>query len=158
MLLNVPSGARCQSVGGVGHKGDLRRAHAKHQVHKLLGGVAFNVEFLAQNGAQLQHVGTADVALVGTRVHGDAVGSEAFAVESHFLYVWDIASACVADGCHFVDVDTQVGHFFTALFLLLYRFLSLPLYYGWLYFFNSVMELVSLLPKDKNFCKISINS
>jgi len=41
---------------------------------------------------------------------------------------------------------------------LLYRFLSLPLYYGWLYFFNSVMELVSLLPKDKNFCKISINS
>jgi hypothetical protein len=57
-------------------------------------------------GAELEDIRAADMSLVGTRVDGDAVGAEAFAVESHFQYVGHISPSSITQGCDFVDVHT----------------------------------------------------
>jgi hypothetical protein len=71
-------------VGGelalaVGHEGHLMRPHGAHEVHQVVEGVALDVVLglrpVLQQRGEVVHVVRADVALVGPRVHGDAVGA-----------------------------------------------------------------------------------
>ena len=50
------------------------------------------------------------MALVGTRMDGDALGTEPFAVDSELLYIGGIAASRIADSGHFVDIDAEFCH------------------------------------------------
>ena len=100
----------------VRHHGNLVRHHFQHQVHKAgHGGVALNVEFRLQEGTDFPHVGIADVPFVGPGMHGNAFCAEAFAVEGGLGYVRHVPAARVAQGGHFIDVDTESCHVFLGL-------------------------------------------
>jgi hypothetical protein len=43
---------------------------------------------------------------VGARMHRNALGTETFAVQSHFYHIGVIASAGIADGRNFIDIYT----------------------------------------------------
>ena len=63
---------------GIGHKSALMWTAFAHEVHQVLKRIAFDVELtvgpaLHQTG-QFVHVTGADMALVRTRMHRDAVG------------------------------------------------------------------------------------
>ena len=66
-------------IGAVGNEGALAGPQRAHQRHQVVERVAFEVELglrpLFQQLGEVVHVARADVALVGPRVHGDAVGT-----------------------------------------------------------------------------------
>ena len=117
VLGGVPSGVGGEDAVGVGHEGDLRRADFLDEVDETVGaafGYAFRITFdivlHAYQRLDGQRVGVADVAFVGTRVDGDALRAEALAVDGEFEHVGCVATAGVADGGHFVDIDAEFSH------------------------------------------------
>jgi hypothetical protein len=95
----------------VGHEGGLVRLDHADEVHQVVEGVAFDVVFglrpFAQQRGQLVHVVRADVAFVGPRVHGDAVGAGLQAQRGGAHDAGDAQVARVAQQGHLVDVDRQ---------------------------------------------------
>ena len=75
------------------------------EVEELWCWVAFDVEFGGEVLFEVVYVGESDVSLVGSGVHGYAVGSEGLDVERGLEDVGGVASSCVAEGGYFVDVD-----------------------------------------------------
>jgi hypothetical protein len=61
----------------VGHKGHLMWAHLAHKVHQVVKRITFDVELAIRPGLhhrnQLLHVLRANVAFVGSWMHGDAL-------------------------------------------------------------------------------------
>ncbi len=104
-------------VGGelvlaVGHEGDLMRAHLAHKVHEVLGGIALDVVLglgpvLAQQGSQLMHILRADVAAIGPRVHGDALGTGEQAELGRLCHAGNAQMPGVAQQGHLVDIDRE---------------------------------------------------
>lgn len=103
---DVPSGIGREGIGSVRHERDLSRFHEQHELDELLGRIAFDVELRAENRTEPVDVVAADVTLVGTGMHCDAVGTEALAVDGYFFHVGDIAATGVADGGYFIYVYT----------------------------------------------------
>ena len=93
----------------VGHQGHLRGAVLEDEGDELRDGVALDVELRGQQRLQVAHVLIADMALVGTGMHGDALGSETLAVLRHTQHVGVVAATCVADGGDFIDVYAEFG-------------------------------------------------
>lgn len=117
VLGGVPSGVAGEDAVGVGHEGDLSRVDFLDEVDETVGaafrhplGIALDVVFHPYQRLDCQRVGIADVAFVGTRVDGDALRAEALAVDGEFEHVGCVATAGVADGGHFVDIDAEFSH------------------------------------------------
>ncbi len=106
MCLYVPAGAGGYSVGCVGHKGDLCGTHCQHKIHEFAVRVSFDVELTFENRTKTVHIVAAYVPLVGARMHGDAVGAERLAVESHRFHIGAVFAACVAKCGYFVYINT----------------------------------------------------
>ena len=98
----------------VGHEGALLRPQLAHERHQVVERVAFDVELgvgpVLQHRRELAHVAGADVALVGPRVHGDAVraGLEGDARQADDAR--DRQRPLVAQQRDLVDVDRERGH------------------------------------------------
>ena len=105
MGFGIPAGIGGEHPGRIWNECCLFRADAADQFDVAGIRVAFDVEFSVYYRAQIEHILIADVALVRTRVDGDALGSEALAVDGHFDDVGVIASARIADGGDFVDIN-----------------------------------------------------
>lgn len=73
---------------------------------KLGMGVALDVELGRKHPLERPHVVVADVARIGTRVHRDAVGSEALDVLRRAHDVGHVAAARIADDGNLIDVYT----------------------------------------------------
>ena len=96
----------------------LLRRHAlvrelAHEVHQVVERVVLDVVFglrpvLQQRGDIVHVVGT-DVALVGSRVHGDAVGAGLQAQRGRARHARNAEMACIAQQRHLVDIDRQPG-------------------------------------------------
>ena len=61
-------------------------------------------------GPDVAHIGIADVAFIGTGMHGNAFGAEGLTVQRRLRYIGNVASAGIAEGGYFVDIDTQFRH------------------------------------------------
>jgi len=104
--------------GGIRHEGALLRAEGAagqlaQQLHQVVEWIAFDVELglrpaLQQRG-EFVHVVPADVALVGPRMHGDALGAGPEHDRRHTRHVRDADVARVAQQCDAVEVDRQRG-------------------------------------------------
>ena len=77
--LEVPAVIRGALVRRIGHERHLVGTHLADQREELRGGVAFDVvfdrrrELVPDQRRELGHVGAPDMALVGARMHRDAV-------------------------------------------------------------------------------------
>ena len=106
----VPAVVGCQLLVAVGHEGDLRGARGEHEVHELGFGVALYVELRGDERLEVAHVLAADVALVGARMHGDALCAKALAILRHAQHVGVVAAPRVAQCGNLVDVHAKSCH------------------------------------------------
>ena len=102
----VPSGIARQHVFSIGHEGYLCGTYGADEVGEFVNGVAFDVELLGEYGLKVAHILIAYMALVGTRMDGDAMGTETLAVESEFYDIGHIAATGIAYGGDLIDVYT----------------------------------------------------
>ena len=102
----------------IGHKGHLVHrqpagADIGHHLHQVVKGVALDVVLaprpLLQQGRQLRHISGANVALIGPRVHRDAMGAGLQAQGGSAGHAGNAEVAGVAQGSNLVDVDRQGG-------------------------------------------------
>ena len=91
---------------GVRDQGYLVGPNLVHQRHERGDGVPFDVEFGMDAGPDVAHIGIADVAFIGTGMHGNAFGAEGLAVQGGFRHIGNVATAGIAQGGYFVDIDT----------------------------------------------------
>ncbi len=96
VVCNLPSCARGQGVGGIGHKSHLRRTHLEHKVDKLLGRIPFDIELAFKLRTQLVHIAAAYMAFVLPWMHSDAVGTVTLDVERDSFNIGAVLAACVA--------------------------------------------------------------
>jgi len=97
--------------GAVRHQRHLLRLHLQHQLQKLLAGIALDIELGAQQRAQRIHIRTANVTLVGTGMHRDAIRSKSFTIHGHLLHIRHVAASRIAQGSYLVHIYTQVCHY-----------------------------------------------
>ena len=108
----IPAGIRRDGVRGIGDERHLRGTHLLHQRDKAVDRIAFDVELGGEHLFERPHVVVADVAGVGTRMHRNAVGTEAFDVERRTHHVGPVAAARIAHYGNLIDVHTQLCHNF----------------------------------------------
>ena len=102
-------------VGGqlrriIRHELDLRRMHISHQRHELIRRVALYVQLRRHHRLQLIHIFLADMPLVGTGMHGNALRTEQLTIHCKTLYIRQITATSIAQRCHFVDIYTKLCH------------------------------------------------
>mmetsp|Transcript_4852 Transcript_4852/g.17273 ORF Transcript_4852/g.17273 Transcript_4852/m.17273 type:complete len:287 (+) Transcript_4852:1388-2248(+) len=111
VLRQGPAMVGGELVFGVGHEGDLMGTMPVHEVHQVLGRVAFDVELgvgpVLQQGGQVIDVTGPDVAGVRAGMHRDALGAGAQAELGRAQHAGDAEVARVAQQRHLVDVDRQ---------------------------------------------------
>ena len=71
--------------------------------------MALYIEFCAHHRAQLRYIAAAYVALVGTRMHRDAVGAETLAILRRLHHGGAVFATRVAQRGYFVNVYAKVG-------------------------------------------------
>ena len=93
----------------VGHKGRLVRPHSSDEGHEVLRGVALDVVFtprpLLHECGQIMHVVRTDMALIGPRMHGDAIGPSLQTQGGGTHHTGYADMARVAQQGHLVDID-----------------------------------------------------
>jgi hypothetical protein len=108
----VPAMVRRELAFAVGHEGHLLRPLA-HEGHQVVEGVALDVVLglrpVFHQRGKVVHVVRADVAFVGPRVHGDAVGASLQRQRGDVHDAGNAQVARVAQLGHLVDVDRQRG-------------------------------------------------
>lgn len=87
----------------------MGRSRLEHQIDESGVGVAFDVELGADRGHQIVDILIADVALIGTWVHGDAVGTKVLNAACSLYHIGHICATGIAQGGDFVDVDAEQG-------------------------------------------------
>ena len=105
---HVPSGRRGEVAGLVGHQGHLLGLYFEHKINEFGRGVALDVEFRGDQSSEFDHIVVTDVALVGARMHRDALGTEFLAVHCHLLHVGIVLAAGIPQGRYLVDVYTEI--------------------------------------------------
>ena len=91
----------------VRHQRNLVRDHFQHKVHETLhGGVALNVEFRLDGGADLPDIGVPYVAFVRAWMHRNAFCAEFLTADGGQRNVRNGATARIADGGNFIDIYT----------------------------------------------------
>ena len=108
----IPAGIRRDGIRGIGDERHLRGTHLLHQRDKAVDRIAFDIELGGEHPFERPHVVVADVAGVGTRMHRNAVGTEAFDVERRTHHVGPVAAARIAHYGNLIDVHTQLCHNF----------------------------------------------
>ena len=106
MTAGIPAVVAGNLVVTVGHEGDLCGLVFQHEGYELRDRVAFDIELCRETGLQVTNILIADVALVGTGVHGDALRTEALAVEGYLQDIGVVAATRIANRGDFIDVDT----------------------------------------------------
>jgi hypothetical protein len=113
---DVPAVIGCRLANVIGHQRGLVRPHGLDDLDEARVGVALDVELAAGKLAahqlgQFEHVGAPYMALVGARVHGDAVGPglKRHAAQTRYARPWQVAPiAQIGNG---IDIDGQpAGH------------------------------------------------
>ncbi len=104
MLTDIPTRIRSDGTRSIGHKSHLLRLHLKHEFHEFRRGIALDVELRLDQRTETIHIVAADMALVGTGMHRDAVGPESLAVCRHFKEVRHILTSRIAQSGYLVDV------------------------------------------------------
>ena len=111
VLRKAPAVVAGELVLAVGHQGALLWPQLAHQVHEVVKGVALDVELalrpLPHQARDVLRVLRADVALVGPRVDGDALGARLQAQLGRAQRAGQGQVAAVAQQRHFVDIDRQ---------------------------------------------------
>ena len=115
VLDRIPAGIAGQHPVGIGHQRHLRGTDFLHQINKTPNsklripnppGVPLYVELRSNDGLDVVDVLIADMPLVGTGMYGDALSTEALAIDSKLFHIGSVAATCIADGGHLVDIHT----------------------------------------------------
>lgn len=106
----IPSGRRSERIGCIGDQRHLLGPRAEYQFHEFRRRIALDIEFYLDQRPQGKDIGAADVALVGARMHRDALCAEILTVDGHFFDRRLVLPAGVAQGCYLVDIDTEACH------------------------------------------------
>ena len=97
----------------VGHKRHLLGPHLTHQVHQVVKRIALDVELTVRPSLHHRHqvldIRGADMALIWTRMHGDALRTRLQAQLRGTRHTGNAQMPRVAQQGHFVDIDRQGG-------------------------------------------------
>lgn len=100
----VPTVVGRQLVGGIGDERHLCGTDLEDEVYIGGDGIALDVQFGGDVASDVAHVLIAYVALVWTRVDGDALGTEHLAVESSPEHVGIVGATRIAQSGYLIDV------------------------------------------------------
>jgi len=78
------------------HEGYLRGSYLADERYELRGGVALDIKLGVHFRLQVMHVRIADMPLVWTWVHSDAICPEPLAVDRDLQEVGYVAATCVS--------------------------------------------------------------
>ena len=114
-VVEVPPLLGCERVRGVGNQGALLRPDVAQDRQQPLLWVAFDIEFLRRPIVPHQrrdrcHIGAADVALIGARMHGQPLGAGLQRDAGEMGDVGHAGAARVAQQGELVEVDAETGH------------------------------------------------
>lgn len=76
----IPSVVTGELVGGIGDECDLGRAYVADQLHEGFLRISFNIELGSDEFSQVIDVLSSNMSLVGSRVNGNSLRAESFAV------------------------------------------------------------------------------
>ena len=83
----------------------MRRAHLAHQIDEARNRVALDIEFGTDCLLYIADIVVADMAGIGTRVDGDAVGTEVFDCHCRLDHIGQSAATRVANHGNLVYID-----------------------------------------------------
>ena len=106
----VPAMITRQLVVAVRHQRYLRRHHLQHQFGKRINGISLDVKLCSDNRTNVTHVLIADVSLVRSRMHRNALRTKHFHIARHLQYIGVITASGIAQCGDFVDIYTQFRH------------------------------------------------
>ena len=114
-VVELPALLRGEGAGRVGHQRALLRAHLAHDLEQPLVGIALDVQLATRPPrphqlGQRRHVAAADMALVGTRMHGQPVGAGIVRDAREAQHIGHPGMPRVAQQRDLVEVDAQSGH------------------------------------------------
>ena len=115
----VPAVVGGYLVMAVGHQGDLRGTVLQDEGYELRDGVTLDIKLRGQERTQVADVLIADVALIRTRVNGDALGTEALTVLCHTQDIRVITTTGIADGGYLINIYAEFCHILHAFALFL---------------------------------------
>lgn len=111
----IPSVIGGQLLGSIGDQRALGGPGLLHHVQEIGCWIPLNIELdrvLGGHGGQIEYVLESRVALVGSRMDGDAVNSGSDAAPSHGDQVRQILVSRVSQQSKFVQINTELGHGF----------------------------------------------
>ncbi len=100
----VPTGIACEDARRIRNECTLGRFHLLDEFQKILGWVAFNVEFDSNRISDFIDIRAPYMALVRTRVNGDSFGTKSHAINRGLTHVGIVATTCVTQGGKLVDI------------------------------------------------------
>ena len=112
MCFHIPTCVGCYSIWRIGHQCNLMRFRLNNQFHKVRSGIPFHIEFSFYNFFQSGDICVTNVTLVGSRVHRNAIGTEAFDVLRCHNDIWCNATSCIPNGGYFINVYAKCDHVF----------------------------------------------
>ena len=110
IALGIPPMVTRQLLRAIGHQRHLCRYDLQHQIHKLRGRIALDVKLRCQARTQVKDVLPTYVALIGTWMYSDALGTEPLAIQCHLHHIRIVAATRIAQCGYFVDINTQIRH------------------------------------------------
>jgi hypothetical protein len=102
----VPAVVRGDLAQFVGYEGHLGWFGVEDQVYEFLFlGIAFDIEFGSDDLFDGVDVSVADMSFIGSGMDGDPIRAEFLGIYGGFDYIGIVATAAIAQGREFVDVD-----------------------------------------------------
>jgi hypothetical protein len=92
----IPTLIRGEYFWRVGDQGALGRAVSQHQFQELRVGITFDIELSGNGFLEERDVVVANMPLVRTRVDGNALCTEGFAIAGNLYEIRKVATPCVA--------------------------------------------------------------
>jgi hypothetical protein len=116
----IPTVVTGKLVGRIRHQSNLLGHNVKDKTHKVRRRVPLDIKFGCYQFAQSIDVAATYMSFIGTRMDGNALSTEAFAVNGKALYIRQIAPARVTQSGYLINIYTQSSHKFRAKLVLFF--------------------------------------
>ena len=81
------------------------RFHLQDQIHKFGCRIPLDIELCPQQRPQIIYILTADMPLVGTGMHRNAISTKVFTIQRYLHNIRDITSTGIAQRCHLIYIN-----------------------------------------------------
>ena len=81
------------------------RFHLQDQIHKFGCRITLDIELCPQQRPQIIYILTADMPLIRTGMHRNAISTKVFTIQRYLHNIRDITSTGIAQRCHLIYIN-----------------------------------------------------